>query len=348
MFKQIKTIDSIRTFSIFKEALLKVNVSFELFKDENLISRNVHDTGYIFFKSKIIYLSETNTWIDKDKYENLSFLKGSEDANSNNVILSGDFKLAYPNFSNNYYLYDLASEELKFLVEFKNLFFFFRYGSTIVFSDKNNLHAYTLPTAKPLWQFDLKEIGDYATHQGERKTYEVRKFLGVWSTYLLVALSNDELLIIDINTGNFVKKLSKIPPQIMAEYTVDYLGNCMELDEQEGKVKGFVNFVFWELDLSTFTFGCYNLAATLTQNKLNTLMNTTSYAQSNEHYFVTMYSIDENGSMWTYLVALNKTTKLIDWKQEIPWSGNNVPQYANEKLYILDTNNTLHIFQKES
>lgn len=203
-------------------------------------------------------------------------------------------------------------------------------------------------SAQPLWQFDLGRLGEYTTQLNETKTYEVRKFLGVTENKLWVLLSNDELLMLDISTGEVINKINEIPAQKMNEYTCNRLGNCMVLDEKEGKIKGFVHFVYWELDAQTFEISTFNLKDTLAENQLFGIMNVLEFCQSDTHLFVPMKQIDENGSMWSFLIALNKETKQIDWKHQLPWTGNNTPQYANNKLYQLDNDNTLHIFEKEN
>ncbi|WP_170861917.1 hypothetical protein [Maribacter aquivivus] len=47
----------------------------------------------------------------------------------------------------------------------------------------------------------------------------------------------------------------------------------------------------------------------------------------------------------------NKQTHTIDWKHQFAENealkSTDIPQYANEKLYQLDWDNTLHIFERE-
>lgn len=276
------------------------------------------------------------------------------------VLDSKDLKLYSSTIEfdkNGVVVYDLEIRNLRTDSSFieigkkKILGFNYQIVNKFVFSTNENntmLHAYTLPTAQPLWQFDLGSLGEYTTQLNETKTYEVRKFLGVTENKLWVLLSNDELLVLDISTGEVINKINEIPAQKMNEYTCNRLGNCMVLDEKEGKIKGFVHFVYWELDAQTFEISTFNLKDTLAENQFFGIMNVLEFCQSDTHLFVPMKQIDENGSMWSFLIALNKETKQIDWKHQLPWTGNNTPQYANNKLYQLDNDNTLHIFEKEN
>ena len=308
--------------------LINSTENLQSLKVENnkiIINTNL-GVGYFIEGLNVICLKEPIQYISSDYY--ITYIR--VDAEKNTVIK--DIKQSKK-------IIDIKYSSTIFLVWYNT---YFRYNY-----HEKTIEAFEFPTATFLWKYHLIDLGPYIYNDKEQKAYEVRKFLGIYNERLFVLLSNDEILVLNMQDGSMLEKISQTPPQPMGEYTISVLGNCMLLDTETGKIKGFVNYVYWELDLLTYQFQCYNLATTLHQNGLIGIMNISSYAQSDMHFIVTMKRIDESGSMWSFLVAINRNSKSIEWKQELPWTGNNVPQYSDGKLYQLDTNNTLHIFEKQ-
>lgn len=217
------------------------------------------------------------------------------------------------------------------------------------FLNNKTIHKIALKTGNPIWTYDLSDLGAIAG-----KPYEVRKFIGVWQQQLLVSCANNAIIAIDTQSGKLIKQWYAFEPLIYDNYSLNHIPYAWStmLDDERDIVIGFGFFVCWIINLKTHQMEVIDLGATLIENNLRKVKWFTGFAMSKTHYFMTAESPvnEELNRKYENLIAINKNTLQIDWKYQFPnymALGVNVPQYANNKLYQLDWDNTLHIFEKQ-
>lgn len=357
MFKINKKIQNVRTFLVNNNIILRVDNEFNFYQDEKLLSKNVLDNGYALINSKVFYLVGMDTWIDNEKVENLSFLKESEDYQSKSLIFSGNFKLSYPNITHNYYIYNLDSKNYKFLFEYQNLFYFYRVQNLIVFSNKSQIDSYSLPTAQPLWQYDLSELVFYSDSDKKEYSYEVKAFIGIIGTSLFIKLNNNEILVLDIHSGILKEKLSFIDKMIgessirRPDADMPFFKTKYIIDEKASLIQALFVDLYYEIEHK------------------NDKSYTTVFGLKNEyekHGINPEYTSDDNvvlGDKLYFMIqdqsrfaVLNTNSKLIEYvsepimieNREDRFSKLKEIQVSEDKVYVLASDNTLHIFQKEN
>ncbi|WP_405400551.1 hypothetical protein [Maribacter sp. Asnod2-G09] len=222
--------------------------------------------------------------------------------------------------------------------------------------NKNQLQAYSLLTAELLWQFNLLELGTWLYDKKEERPYEVDKFIGVFNNILLVSCFSGVIIALELNTGKLLNQWSNYPVSYtMDRFTVTGINPsyCSQLDTPNNTLIGFNFFTLWKIDLQTTQLNVTNLKEEFAKHDLRTFKRTMGFVVTETHYIITAETtIKEHINRGLdCLLAINKQTHIIDWKHQFAENEalkrNDIPQYANEKIYQLDWDNTLHIFEKE-
>jgi len=230
----------------------------------------------------------------------------------------------------------------------------------ITFTTDINIHAYTLPAAQPLWQFDLGVLGTYQDSNGETQAYEVRQFVGVYESVLWVFLKGNEMLGFDLHNGSVKQHLKGVknenvtgntyrfldPESHHIFYETDYI-----LDTENGKIIGLIADRFYEIDLKANViepklYGLWKKMETIGIDKNNVHRQTV--LQGNELYFLCI-----NQHKFGIFDIVTKEITYQSEKIEVAEKSGTCMllknlQVSNDKVYILDSANTLHIFQKEN
>ena len=231
---------------------------------------------------------------------------------------------------------------------------YYDFGNVCIVSDTSSIiTAYTLPEATPLWEFDLSELGSYFdTFSREEKEYEVAKFLGVWDNQLLVALREHIILSLDIQTGKIVQKWQNIEGLFYDDMTKDLIPQASSFVLYKGKLIGALHKFYFEIDLSNSTIHFTDLSSTMEENGILYIYPINDNPIDFPNIYLTAKMKEQpKKPQWSYdcLFCLDIESKEIKWKYTFEDSslGVKIPQYSNGKLYQLDNDNTLHIFEKE-
>jgi hypothetical protein len=348
-FQLLDKIEKVNFYLNFSNSYVFRNINHEIYFDNIKIDENVYDDLY-YNDNKLIYNKDRKIYIydilkgSFHKIDNYELLKSYNFLTKNKVIIDNNEKLSIFDENEKITLLNTITYNWGQIIIFEN---------NIIIIDNTQIHAYTLPAAQPLWQFDLGVLGTYQDSNRETHAYEVWKFLGVWENLLLVQLHNETVVALDIETGKLKNQWHTYTPQSMDEYTTSTLGKCMKIDYNRNKLVGFNFFVIWELDLLTNNLVSYNLQETYKQYDVFSITNVSSFAQNETHFFITANTTfkTEINKFNDVLMAINKETRVIDWIhyfKDNEWLAVNVPQISENKLYQLDSANTLHIFQKEN
>lgn len=260
---------------------------------------------------------------------------------------------------------DIKDNKVKYIVNGKikaTSFFYNGYLSNqnYIIIRNQNIFVYFLKDSRKLWQYNLIQLGKYINQQGSEDEYKVEKFIGVYENQLLVACNNFTIISLDLNNGKLLNKWQEIPEVYFQEdkrfpaivfNKIPYLPGA-NLDIQKKQIIGFEAFVFWSINLETNEIISQNLNDELIKHNLKSVKFQTEISASDTHYIIKVETmVDQEASrFYDGIAAVNKETLEIEWKyifDKNVFIGSNNPKLVGNILYQLDTNETLHVFEKE-
>lgn len=352
-----------QTTKIINISQYKVSNTTLAYKDKNSnVFRNfekVSECGYddIFIIGQSIFFNDKEGNVLKINQNQEVFKEKSTLLNFSSDVIASN-QLVYLDSSENLNLFDLNSKLDHNLnginYNWENIFLS-NNESTIFLIGNTSIHSYSLPSATPLWQFDLGSLGEYETYKGEVKSYSVEKFIGVWKDELLVACSNSLIISFDVNTGVEKRRwqtLENYYPNVKEVANKIPRTENFVLDNKTNTLIGLHIFSLVKIDLKTGIIEVVNMENELRKYHINLLKNNSSYAIDDSHIYTTAtMGYEDNKSQWTYdcIIAIKREIYQVDWqyKFENEGLGTNTPQLADNKLYQLTSSNTLFIFEKE-
>ena len=211
-----------------------------------------------------------------------------------------------------------------------------------------------------LWEFPLSVFGKFKyKYSEEEKDYEVEQFIGIYNNILWVYLNARELIGIDVETGKLKYRFLGIEKKNAVGIVENYLDNedyyifygaDFKLDTEKGVIFGLKADRFFEIDLNKesiipYLFGLQNKIEKAGLNK-NDISGDT-FLQDNLLYFCSINDLrfgvlDINTKEIIYVsepIAVVEREDCFTQLKDLKVSEN--------KVYILDSNNTLHIFERE-
>ena len=266
------------------------------------------------------------------------------------LLVSKDKKTAILNIINNEFHYILNSRIFKFL-EWKEKLFF---------KNKNTIQGIEIYTGQFLWEFSLSSLGkgkDYNTD--EEFDYEVEQFVGIYNNILWVYIERGGFIGLDIQTGELEHRILGIPKGNLLgkvdsyvdseEFYIFYRAKFI-LDDKKGVIIGLIADRFFEIDLNKekitpMLYGMWDKMEKMNLKKYGVSGNTS--LQGDLLYFyndkeLQFGILDINTKEIIYVsepIAVverdDSFTRLRDLK------------VSENKVYILDSNDTLHIFERE-
>ena len=211
-----------------------------------------------------------------------------------------------------------------------------------------------------LWEFPLSSLGkgkDYSTD--EEFDYEVEQFVGIYNNILWVYIERGGFIGLDIQTGELKHRILGIPKGNLLgkvdsyvdseEFYIFYRAKFI-LDEKKGIIIGLIADRFFEIDLNKekitpMLYGMWDKMEKMNLKKYGVNGNTS--LQEDLLYFyndkeLQFGILDINTKEIIYVsepIAVverdDSFTRLRDLK------------VSENKVYILDSNHTLHIFERE-
>ena len=211
-----------------------------------------------------------------------------------------------------------------------------------------------------LWEFPLSSLGkgkDYNTD--EEFNYEVEQFVGIYNNILWVYIERGGFIGLDIQTGELKHRILGIPKGNLLGKVDSYVDNeefyifyraKFILDEKKGIIIGLIADRFFEIDLNKekitpMLYGMWDKMEKMNLKKYGVSGNTS--LQGDLLYFyndkeLQFGILDINTKEIIYVsepIAVverdDSFTRLRDLK------------VSENKVYILDSNHTLHIFERE-
>lgn len=185
--------------------------------------------------------------------------------------------------------------------------------------------------------------------EGEKFDGEAFQIIGQWKNELLVFIGKFRLVSFDLETGKELWRIDDFIREVSSKPIFDFPSRNMSgsvkwhLSESENKAYLLVQNCLFELDLN---------------NKKSQLIKDYNESTEQEWYFknsrlyddyITFSGANVLGKFPMVAGVIDRNTKEILWttKCESGIYFDEAPQIKDNKLYILDSSQTLHIFERE-
>ena len=364
MFKLNSKIDNVRDYVIYKGKPYYINTSHEIQCGEK--KQMLYKTPLsplVMFNNKF-YCSE---WNNNYKIfdENLELVEEGEDKVF--LYLSNDY--LETQYSNEY-LEDITAiidrkENLivlgeidKFSISFFQMdIYIYIYKKNKIYDDVMSIRAFSIQKKEHLWEFSLASLGKWKNpYTDEEIDFQVRRFIGIYNGIFWVFLNAEGFIGLDIETGELKYRIREYHQAIGKTSTSSYddskgfFRSDYLLNSEKGKILGLAVDVFIEIDLTQEPpfVTQYGLQEEFEKYNIKGKDTSTKYAvQDNLLYFYLFDQLrfgilDINTKEIIYVsepIAVverdDSFTRLRDLK------------VSENKVYILDSNHTLHIFERE-
>ena len=280
------------------------------------------------------------------------------------VINTFEEKDFYYYFSDSSFIYyDRVSKRLMYndleLLRGKMLSFYI-FDELLFFEKENKIQTINFLSGQFLWEFPLASLGkgkDYSTD--EEFDYEVEQFVGIYNNILWVYIERGGFIGLDIQTGELKHRILGIPKGNLLgkvdsyvdseEFYIFYRAKFI-LDDKKGIIIGLIADRFFEIDLNKekvtpMLYGMWDKMEKMNLKKYGVNGNTS--LQGDLLYFyndkeLQFGVLDINTKEIIYVsepIAVVERDDCFTQLKDLKVSEN--------KVYILDSNHTLHIFERE-
>ena len=368
MFKLISKIDNVRDYVIYKGKPYYINTSREI---------QCGEKKQMLYKTPLSPLATFNgkfycsEWENNYKIfdENLELIEEGKDKAF--LYLSKEFLETYfLDEQQKIFITALLDREENLMVlgdidKFSISFFqmgiyVYTYKKDKIYDDVMSIRAFSIQKKEHLWEFSLSSLGkgkDYSTD--EEFDYEVEQIVGIYNNILWVYIERGGFIGLDIQTGELKHRILGIPKRNLLgkvdsyvdseEFYIFYRAKFI-LDDKKGIIIGLIADRFFEIDLNKekatpMLYGMWDKMEKMNLKKYGVNGNTS--LQGDLLYF---YNDKE-----LQFGILDINTKEIIYVSEPIEVGERDDSFtrlrdlkvSENKVYILDSNHTLHIFERE-
>ena len=234
------------------------------------------------------------------------------------------------------------------------------FDELLFFEKENKIQTINFLSGQFLWEFPLASLGkgkDYSTD--EEFDYEVEQFVGIYNNILWVYIERGGFIGLDIQTGELKHRILRIPKGNLLgkvdsyvdseEFYIFYRAKFI-LDDKKGIIIGLIADRFFEIDLNKekvtpMLYGMWDKMEKMNLKKYGVNGNTS--LQGDLLYFyndkeLQFGVLDINTKEIIYVsepIAVVERDDCFTQLKDLKVSEN--------KVYILDSNHTLHIFERE-
>ena len=234
------------------------------------------------------------------------------------------------------------------------------FDDLLFFEKENKIQTINFLSGQFLWEFSLSSLGkgkDYNTD--EEFDYEVEQFVGIYNNILWVYIERGGFIGLDIQTGELKHRILGIPKGNLLgkvdsyvdseEFYIFYRAKFI-LDDKKGIIIGLIADRFFEIDLNKekvtpMLYGMWDKMEKMNLKKYGVNGNTS--LQGDLLYFyndkeLQFGILDINTKEIIYVsepIAVVERDDCFTQLKDLKVSEN--------KVYILDSNHTLHIFERE-
>ena len=365
MYSLIEIKENINKVIPFKEGIIYSSLNNNLLYDNTLLMEGIDGTSIykisdsliqVFDEEKGCYYIDENFNIIKSNY----FLIANE--NSKYLIAwANAVKISRGVYNRSICLLENDLVNVKEIILEENYQYLKTYtNDVLITSSKDVILGYHIFPTNLLWEFLFSSLGkgkDYNTD--EEFDYEVEQFVGIYNNILWVYIERGGFIGLDIQTGELKHRILGIPKRNLLgkvdsyvdseEFYIFYRAKFI-LDEKKGIIIGLIADRFFEIDLNKekitpMLYGMWDKMEKMNLKKYGVSGNTS--LQGDLLYFyndkeLQFGILDINTKEIIYIsepIAVverdDSFTRLRDLK------------VSENKVYILDSNHTLHIFERE-
>ena len=338
--KEVQYISNVDNFLIVDDKLYFSNGKEVIDERGHSILNSPLSLQFLNYKEPYFYIPDIygNTYLIMEK--EVRFLKDifiKKVISDSFLLVSKDKKTAILNIINNEFHYILNSRIFKFL-EWKEKLFF---------KNKNTIQGIEIYTGQFLWEFPLSSLGKWKNSWDEERDFEVYKLIGIYNNIFWAFIEIGGFIGLDIKTGELKYRISEYH---MGKESKLFFRSDYYLDNERGKIFGLAH-IFIEIDLNQDPpfVTQYGLQEEFEKYNIKKANDTAEdyVIQDNLLYFYLAEKLrfgilDINTKEIIYIsepIAVverdDSFTRLRDLK------------VSENKVYILDSNHTLHIFERE-
>lgn len=361
----IPSIEKVRAYKAISNFVIYINIDKELFINEKWIAKNANTFDYVNKLDFFIYGSDKQSTIIDKNSDCLNIINGSLWINTlenNNLILANKVD-GYRILS----LIKITNEgKFEIIKELKNQYIIgenLRKGSFLFHrQDFEWIKCLDLSNDNHLWQFSVSELGKRKWVNGSETIEEegqVSKMIGIMGEVLLVVITGGgdrdrartQTIGLHTQTGELLWLLDGFEHEGITYTHLPTTATLMP-DAQNEFLVGFQNRYFIEIDpqLGKVT-RCRKIDDQSQIHNLATIMD--SFSLQGDHLYFRS-SVSSMSGFPTAVGAFNYKTETIEWLhvfEEFAKEGKfipiNQPKAEGNRVYALDSGNTLHIFERE-
>ena len=338
--KEVQYISNVDNFLIVDDKLYFSNGKEVIDERGHSILNSPLSLQFLNYKEPYFYIPDIygNTYLIMGK--EVRFLKDifiKKVISDSFLLVSKDKKTAILNIINNEFHYILNSRIFKFL-EWKEKLFF---------KNKNTIQGIEIYTGQFLWEFPLSSLGKWKNSWDEERDFEVYKLIGIYNNILWAFIEIGGFIGLDIKTGELKYRISEYH---MGKESKLFFRSDYYLDNERGKIFGLAH-IFIEIDLNQAPpfVTQYGLQEEFEKYNIKKANDTAEdfVVQDNLLYFYLAEQLrfgilDINTKEIIYIsepIAVVERDDCFTQLKDLKVSEN--------KVYILDSNHTLHIFERE-
>ena len=338
--KEVQYISNVDNFLIVDDKLYFSNGKEVIDERGHSILNSPLSLQFLNYKEPYFYIPDIygNTYLIMGK--EVRFLKDifiKKVISDSFLLVSKDKKTAIFDIINNEFHYILNSRIFKFL-EWKEKLFF---------KNKNTIQGIEIYTGQFLWEFPLSSLGKWKNSWDEERDFEVYKLIGIYNNILWAFIEIGGFIGLDIKTGELKYRISEYH---MGKESKLFFRSDYYLDNERGKIFGLAH-IFIEIDLNQDPpfVTQYGLQEEFEKYNIKKANDTAEdfVVQDNLLYFYLAEQLkfgvlDINTKEIIYVsepIAVVERDDCFTQLKDLKVSEN--------KVYILDSNHTLHIFERE-
>ena len=356
MFKLNSKIDNVRDYVIYKGKPYYINTSREIQCGEK--KQMLYKTPLsplVTFNGKF-YCSE---WENNYKIfdENLELVEEGKDKAF--LYLSKEFLETYfVDEQQKIFIIALLDREENLIVlgdidrsaisVFSNEYIYvYIYKKDKIYDDVMSIRAFSIQKKEHLWEFSLASFGKWKNSWDEERYFKVYKLIGIYNNILWAFIEIGGFIGLDIKTGELKYRISEYH---MGKESKLFFRSDYYLDNERGKIFGLAH-IFIEIDLNqappfVTQYGLQEEFEKYNIKKANDIAED-FVVQDNLLYFYLAEQLrfgvlDINTKEIIYVsepIAVVERDDCFTELKDLKVSEN--------KVYILDSNHTLHIFERE-
>lgn len=363
MFKILKKYKANKFLISDNQLVLLMNDEVFLYKDDILKFHNtlngnftsiyqLHKEGYLIRKddNTALVLASSN-----EKYQLSSFL---EDTPVDDIDPTGEYILYSTYLS--YYPIEVETKLIRIkdgITKFssKELGHYIFIKDVLIIVGKENMGFYQLPDLTLKSQIQIAPyLNSFMTTDQSKSEDKIQNYIGLAGSVIWLGLSSGRLLAVNIEKGSLEyqirSKESRFPEDFSYEVKDgDYLpfGELMQLDEKKGEIFGLRDKYFMKIDLNNGEIRREYIDIGKSMEAHDMSSSYRSYTFPCDEQLI-YFCDDRKGKIGVF----DRLKQEVVWSYELEMERDGIAQilemkYSGNRWYVLDRNNTLHIFERE-